>query len=396
MNPTIGRPGAVKTAMLDASTVRSDTEVDSGADFSPSALEGDPMTASPSPLSDSGRAQLEQQEALAHASAKEPPGAHPVPGSRYEKSFALVKAWAAKQEEAGRAGVNLHKTTFFPKLLSTGAALFSLAIAATLTVMTAGAAAPLLVIAGVRALTVIGDCACAWEDRKRALHDPPLKPLPMGANCIGNLFHSYFTSRGDPNATRNATLASLGITVLMAAGGLALGFPHAAGELFTTIPRVSAELSSVLGTVGMVAPTVKSVRANRAIDKAADAAMREMLLQSKAEANENREAQASEDDKPSAPEFSAFCAQVKAEFAQLGGTGARHKEVQAALDTLLHSARPELATATHVMPRTDSAHLVGPAAAFKAVGDLGRGIDSVAHTGMAAWAAGAMSLILKL
>ncbi len=388
MSPTIGRPGAVKTAMLDVSTVRSDAEVDSGADFSPSAVEGDPMTASPSPLSDSGRAQLEQQEALAHASAAEPPGAHPVSGSRYEKSFALVKEWAARQEEAGRAGVDLHKTSFFPKLLSTGAALFSLAIAATLTVMTAGAAAPLLVIAGVRALTVIGDCACAWEDRKRALQDPPGKPLPMGANCIGNLFHSYFTSRGDPNATRNATLVSLGVTVLMAAGGLALGLPHAAGELLTTIPRVGAELSSVLGTVGMVAPTVKSVRAHRAIDKAADAAMREMLLQSKAEARENAEALA--------PEFITFCAQVKAEFDQLGGTGARHDEVQAALETLLNSARPELAAATNVAPRTASAHQVGPAAAFKAVADLGRSIDSVAHTGLTAWASGVLSLLLKL
>lgn len=191
----------------------------------------------PAPAADAGRP-------VAHA-----PGEQAL---RSQRSDALrqITRWAEKDAQAQAAGVDLRRKTFINKLISTGAALITLGVAVALSVATAGAATPLVAVAGVRAVVLMGDSLAAWIDWRRSTETPPRK-LPLGANCLGNLLYGLATRIGvkDLDAAKQAARVGSGlITVGLASASLALGLPHEGLPLLATLLRYASNLGSMGGT----------------------------------------------------------------------------------------------------------------------------------------------------
>lgn len=216
--------------------------VDTPPGWGPCPLQG----ALPAARSALSRPQAEAAEQAAHAAVRGPGLAqvHVSP----EKVATLVKGWAEAKARAEVAGVDLRKAVFVSKQVSTVASLLTLGVAVALTVATAGAATPLLIVAATRTAILIGDAWCAREDLRRMQETPPTS-LPMGSNFLGNLIYSLVHREGSSpeESQRRAKLGSGLLSVGLVGASLALTFPLSVVDFSVSMARFAAGVGGVLG-----------------------------------------------------------------------------------------------------------------------------------------------------
>ncbi len=150
-----------------------------------------------------------------------------------------LRQWARRHAQARQAGIDLRKKAFLSKLLSTGCALLTVGAASVMTVLTGGAATPVLAVASVRAALLIADCWCAWVHWQRAVRVPPEPPLPMGGNFLGNVVYraAIAAGVGPLRARECAAYGSGALLVALAATGMGLSLGLSAD---TIPPEVTA------------------------------------------------------------------------------------------------------------------------------------------------------------
>lgn len=208
----------------------------------------------PANLPRAGREDAPEDPRTVHVDPALPPLGDRVPPRQLpsQRSEALdqLKASAAKLETARRAGVDLARASFMAKLLGAAMNAVGVGVAAALTVVTGGAAAPMLAIASMRFLSAAADAGYAcklWRDARDAADGKPVgPPPPMGANALGNLFHAAFSCRpfdaakAVDRATRAASFVQFGLAVSALAVGAAIVVPA------PVVHQVSRIVSSAL------------------------------------------------------------------------------------------------------------------------------------------------------
>lgn len=244
-----------------------------GGDWAPLPLPG--ALAPPAQALPSEQALAAEKEAQALASQPGPPAVPFI----HNHTLARTRVWAERKAQAEAAGVDLRKKTFINKLISVGASLVTLGVAAALAAASGGAATPLVIIAAARTLLLIGDAGCAWTDWRRSQEREPRK-LPLGANCLGNLLYSMCTrdtkdlppeekNEKEERAKRFAKAFSGVVVVGLASANLALGLPEAGMSLLSTLLRYVSNGGSTLGTLRQARTTHQFDRMTQARDQAA-------------------------------------------------------------------------------------------------------------------------------
>jgi hypothetical protein len=121
----------------------------------------------------------------------------------------LKSAHQTFRDKLAMAQADFAKKAFWRKCLTLTLAAVGVAAVITASVMTGGAlpAAAALVMGGVFLTLAIGDCLCAYRN-KRALEKGEAPP-PMGGSFLGNVFHAGFTKLNSARlAHAKAALAS--------------------------------------------------------------------------------------------------------------------------------------------------------------------------------------------
>ncbi len=161
----------------------------------------------------------------------------------------MTRRWAERDMTARAAGVQLRKATFFNKLLSFGAALVTLGGTAALSVVTGGAALPLLLLASVRATVLAFDCLCAWVDWRGSREHPPVR-MPVGANSLGNMLYGVGSHLGWSEERSKALGRNGGalLTLALSVAGLALASPQEGIDAASAALRYGASVLTLAGT----------------------------------------------------------------------------------------------------------------------------------------------------
>ncbi len=205
-----------------------------------------------------------QSEAAASAAGTPTLGESTIQSS---KAYAtrMVKAWADNDAKAREAGVNLRKSAFINKLIGTAAAFIVLGVAAAATALTAGAGSPFLAVAITRTALLVGDSLCAWKDWQRS-KEPQPRPLPMGANCLGNAIYALAKAGKASDATAKDWAKYLGgaVTVGLASTSLVLGMPQEGISLLSSMLRY-------LSSGAVIAATTSQAKAADRYDEVAQA-----------------------------------------------------------------------------------------------------------------------------
>ncbi len=197
------------------------------------------------------------------AAASGPARASSTP-SRAQVAQDRLSAAQAKLLEARQAGVDVARSSFWKKALGTALAGVALGVAAGLTALSFGGAAPLLALACVNFAVSGGDAICAWRNLRNTQaaaeqRPPPYAPLPLGNSIVGNVLHGLLTrcnvSAGTAASAAlwGSRAAGLGLGVASFAVGAGLsGLPLAyelAGKLASGIGTAAAALSTLTGAM---------------------------------------------------------------------------------------------------------------------------------------------------
>jgi hypothetical protein len=173
-----------------------------------------------------------------------------------EPAQALLRQAGLKLLRAREAGVDVARMTCLSKALGVAASAIGLGVAVALAVVSLGAAAPLVAIAGTRLLQAAADARDARQClvNARRLRDgeaiPPGDERPLGANALGNLLHGVARRRGlgDIDAVRFATNASAFLSTGLSVVALGVGMVAPALPLSETICQwVNSGLVALLG-----------------------------------------------------------------------------------------------------------------------------------------------------
>jgi hypothetical protein len=198
--------------------------------------------------------------------------------SRAAQRTETLNISADSLKKSADAGVDTAKRSFFGKLASTVVGGVVAGLAAALTVVTAGAAAPLLALACVNLAVCAGDARCSYHNYKNAVAVSQGKPetnpkMPMGNSCIDNCIHSTLTFCGvkDSTAKTAATWVGpgvslgLGITAMLISGGATQA--TAALELATVVTKsCGAAVKLGLATVGKLIDRSAAAKLEKAMD----------------------------------------------------------------------------------------------------------------------------------
>lgn len=209
---------------------------------------------------------------------------------------------ACKQAQARLAGVDLARANFFTKFMTFATVAVSASVAATLTVATFGAAAPLMALTGLRLVQAIADVGCAavcWRDAKASVKaGRTIQTLPMGANAMGNLLHKCYrsatgSSMGDPDAKHFAAVGAAGFTVALSAATIITGqwFSPAAMLTAQTCRWAATAVAAVMlmpeGGARKLAQRQSDMQKQASVDfKAAQQLTRELALKLKSEGSD--------------------------------------------------------------------------------------------------------------
>ncbi|QEI06026.1 hypothetical protein FXN63_09390 [Pigmentiphaga aceris] len=121
-------------------------------------------------------------------------------------------------------GVDTSKRSFFTKLAGAVVSGVVVGLAAALTAVTAGAAAPLLAVACVNLAVSVGDAGCAYNNLQHAKEvargdNPPKHSLmPMGNSCVDNFIHGTLTRCGVSADTAKTAATWVGRAVSLGIG----------------------------------------------------------------------------------------------------------------------------------------------------------------------------------
>lgn len=219
------------------------------------------LTLPPPPRRDVAAGQADQARSI----ASEPPRQGVAP-SRAEVAKGKLLAAGDKLLEARHAGVDVAKTTFWKKALGVALSAVTVGVAAGLTAISFGGAAPLLALACVNFAVSSGDAVCAYRNLRNAeavaqMRPPPYDTLPMGNSIVANVMHGVLTrcnvSEGTAATVANVTgkAASLGLAVAAVAVGAGLsGLPMAYD--------LAGKVTSGVSTAVAVASTLTSLMTN--------------------------------------------------------------------------------------------------------------------------------------
>lgn len=183
----------------------------------------------------------------AHGLAQTPP----VPKVKSERDKAIDKLNAAstKFKQARDEGVNIAEASFYRKLIKVATSALTVGIAAALTALSFGGAAPLLAVASINLAVSVGDAVCAYRAAKNAMAraaglDPP-HHLPEGTSCVKNLLHVATKALGgsDERAAQVAKYGGAFVSLGLAAASMACG--HGVGAL-PIVPKVLSMCGSLI------------------------------------------------------------------------------------------------------------------------------------------------------
>lgn len=120
--------------------------------------------------------------------------------SRASEANEKLAAAQNKLKEAGEAGVELAKLSFFKKLANVATAVLAVVMAGALSAVSFGGATPLLAIACVNLAVSIGDSVCAYRNFKDAqlvaAGGEAVHNLPAGGSIVKNLLYGLATACG--------------------------------------------------------------------------------------------------------------------------------------------------------------------------------------------------------
>lgn len=181
-------------------------------------------------------------------------------------------------KKSADAGVDTAKRSFFGKLAGAIVGGVVVGLAAGLTVVTGGAAAPLLALACVNLAVSAGDARCSYHNYKNAVAVSQGKPetnpkMPMGNSCIDNCIHSTLTFCGvkDSTAKTAATWVGrgvslgLGISAMLISGGATQA--TAALELAMVVTKsCGASVKLALAAVGKLIDRSAAAKLEKAMD----------------------------------------------------------------------------------------------------------------------------------
>ena len=148
--------------------------------------------------------------------------------SRSKPALDKLNQAAEKLKQADQVGVEVAKASWWKKALGVGIAVAAVVVAATLTAMSFGAAAPVLGIACAQLVVSTGNAVCAYRNYKNAEalasgQPQPYEKLPMGNDFIGNGTHYLLGKLGveDPGAIAKGV--SVALNLGLAVAGIACG-----------------------------------------------------------------------------------------------------------------------------------------------------------------------------
>lgn len=132
-------------------------------------------------------------------------------------------------KKAGQPGLDIVKRTFFTKALGVALTAASVAVAAALTVFTAGAAAPFLAVAGASLIVQCGNAYCAYRNYKNAEavanhKDKPYADLPMGNSCVANVVYAGLKQLGVERPQSAARMAGRTVALALGVASIAMGY----------------------------------------------------------------------------------------------------------------------------------------------------------------------------
>lgn len=174
------------------------------------------LSASQEPAPKEGLQQSPAQRQMASAKLTPPPTPKPLSGpksellasaakkaesggvgknacpSRKDMAERLLTEAGDKAKEARQMGVDVAKTTFWKKMVGVVVSAVAVGVAAGLTALSFGGAAPLLGLACASMAVSVGDAVCSYRNLKNAEatanHQPlPYKPLPGGNSLLENV-----------------------------------------------------------------------------------------------------------------------------------------------------------------------------------------------------------------
>ena len=245
----VGRPGNL-LGTTGGQPVAQSTPTAEASPHAPAALA---LPAAPRRAADAGAAER------VRSAAAEPAKAGVAP-SRADVAKGKLVAAGDKLMEARQAGVDVAKSSFWKKALGTVVSAVAVGVAAGLTAISFGGAAPLLALACVNFAVSGGDAICAYRNMRNAeavaeLRPPPYEKLPMGNSIVANVIHGVLTRCGvsaDTAATAStwgsrAVSLGLGVASVAVSAGLS-GLPMAYD--------LAGKISSAIGTGAAVASTL--------------------------------------------------------------------------------------------------------------------------------------------
>ncbi len=145
--------------------------------------------------------------------------------SRKDVATRLLTDAGDKAKEARSMGVDVAKSSFWKKMLGVAVGAVAVGVAAALTAVSFGGAAPLLGLACASLAVSIGDAVCSYRNLKNteatANHQPlPYKPLPGGNSILGNVGYSLAKMTGK---FEDSTCKGIGVALgTIVGGGLAI------------------------------------------------------------------------------------------------------------------------------------------------------------------------------
>lgn len=197
----------------------------------------------------------------ASSKSESPPKTGSCP-SRKEVAERLLDQAKDKMVEARKMGVDVAKTTFWKKSLFAFASAVGVGVAAGLTAISFGGAAPLLGLACASMVVSVGDAACAYRNYKNTEATAEGKPQPYaqlkaGNSFIGNLTFELIKKVKSDVSDETALKIAKGVGIGVA-GGLALATVGVTAGL-SSLPLVFELVSKTTSSVSSVASGYSAV-----------------------------------------------------------------------------------------------------------------------------------------
>ena len=169
---------------------------------------------------------------------------------RLQADHTLADIDTAKQE-AEKIGVNIAKSEFFAKLFALALSVTALGVSIAATVLTGGAAVPLLIASGVSFTLAVGDAGCAFADWRGKTGGG--EGLAMGSDAIANSVNAILGNMGvaKGNAQLWAKSVSIISRVVLVVGTVWAGIttPVSFSHLVTTFNVASKITSPIVNGV---------------------------------------------------------------------------------------------------------------------------------------------------